>query len=578
VLKSIQLANFRGFRDHTVDFTPFCLLIGQNNAGKTTLIEALRLISTALKRAVTANYQMAPEYISQGLTGPVFRFATDTIGIEHKSIHYNYRSEEPAIIRARFNNNSIVAVAVGQDQSDFFCQLLLPGGKKLNSRSQYNARRFPPIHVMPPVGSLLDRETFRDRAYMRKHIDGYLSHRHIRNQMAEMPAEYERFKAQLEATWDHVLQVGPVEYGLGEKADEYGVTIRDGPFVSEMGLVGSGLQAWIQTLWFLSRVSFDSTIVLDEPDIYLHADLQRKLIQILAGGGSSQTVIATHSLEMISSVSAGEIISVTKREPRSKALTSNAQAQALADKLGTTQNLQLSKLAQAGRVLFVEGKDHSFLDQLAFKRGNLFYDRFGKIPHFPIGGMANWPRAAMTANVFHETSDGRIKSILLIDRDYKPQPVLDQVCEDAEKAHLEVVIWSRKEIENYFLCAPTTTEFLRSRTDKGVDRALVEDLMTQVLEELRAELTELVADSYQAADRKLALTTAMSRARDYIAQREAAGFSTIDLISGKAAISRLSAVSKDRFGISFAPMSLCRQMAKQAVPAEINRLLEKLVP
>jgi hypothetical protein len=552
------------------------LLIGQNNAGKTTLIEALRLLATALRRASTAAFQMAPAWLENTVSGPVYRFSAEAIGIEHRSIHYNYNSDEPAIIRARFVNNSIVAVAIGPEETDFFAQLLLPGGKKLNSRGQFNDRRFPAVNVMPPVGSLLDRETRRDPTYMRKHIDGYLSHRHVRNQMDSMPDEYEAFRDRLEATWDH-LQIGDVEFGLGEKRDEFGITVRDGPFVSEMGLVGSGLQAWIQTLWYLTRISPRSTIVLDEPDIYLHADLQRKLLKLLASGPFSQTIIATHSLEMISAVAANEIISVTKRDPRSRPLTSTSQAQALADKLGTSHNLQLSKLAKTGRVLFVEGKDHAFLDQFAFKQGNTAYDKFARVPHFAVGGMSNWPRAGMAAQAFHETSEGRVRSTLLLDRDYKSKEFLEQILSEAAKQHLEVKFWGRKEIENYVICASTIAAFISTRSEQEISEETIASLIEAVVVELGKDIVVLIADSYQAADRKLSLKTAMGLAQVYFDERTKAGATLIDLVPGKQVLSSLSAKCKEELGVSFSPITLCRQMELQLVHPEITDFLTQLV-
>jgi hypothetical protein len=551
-------------------------LIGQNNAGKTTLIEALRLLGAALRRGRTAGFQMAPTWLEPYVSGPVFRFSVETIGIEHRSIHYNYNSDEPALLRARFSNNSIVVISVGSEETEFFAQLQLPGGKKINSRNHVTDRRFPPVNVMPPVGSLLDRETRRDAAYMRKNIEGYLSHRHIRNQMAALPDEFEAFRQKLEATWEH-LQIGDVEFGLGEKRDEFGVTVRDGPFVSEMGLVGSGLQAWIQTLWFLARVSPQSTLVLDEPDIYLHADLQRKLVRLLASGDYSQTVIATHSLEMISAVPASEIISVTKRDARSRPLTSNAQAQAVADKLGTSYNLQLSKLAKTGRVLFVEGKDYAFLDQFAFKNGNAAYDRFTQIPHFAVGGMSNWPRAAMAAEAFHQTSDGRVKSLLVLDRDYKPDDQLERVRVEAAKQHLDIHFWDRKEIENYLICSSTIQALLRARSEKEIEPSAVADLIGEAVTSLGADIVELVADSYHAADRGLALKTAMTLARNYVASRKDKGATYIDLVSGKQVLSALSAKCKEQFGVSFSPMTVCRQMSAEDVHHEVTALMAKLI-
>lgn len=356
MIKSITLRNFRGFRDHTVDLTSFCLLIGQNNAGKTTLVEALRIASAALTKAPSAIFQMAPESIGPDITGPVYRFSLDTLDIENRGLHYNYQSGDPAIIKVRYSNNYQIVIAVGERLEDAYCQLLIAGGRKVNSRTNAKKEGFYPIFVMPPVGPLLPEETQRDKKYLSKHINGYLSYRHIRNQMADMPSEFSRFKELLTESWSTSLQVGEIEYGAGERQNHYALTIRDGPFVSEMALVGSGLQAWIQTTWFLARVGSGAIIILDEPDVYLHADLQKKLIKLLAAESYRQTIVATHSLEMIADVSPSEIILVSKRAPRSRALSSSEQAQSVVEAIGTNLNMQLSKVAAAGKILFVEGK------------------------------------------------------------------------------------------------------------------------------------------------------------------------------------------------------------------------------
>lgn len=439
MIKSITLKNFRGFKDHTIDFTSFCLMIGQNNAGKTTLIEALRIASTALQKSVSASFAMAPDFLSPEISGPMFKFSVETIDIEHRGLHYNYDSSEPAVIKLRYKNHCGVNIAIGESVAEMYCQLLLPAGKKVMTKSQANSSKFRRIYVMPPIGALLPEETERDKKYLYKHINGYLSYRHIRNQMADMPVEFERFKNLLTETWVPKLQVGKIEYGLGEKQNHYGLTIRDGPFVSEMSLVGSGLQAWIQTLWFLSRIEKDAVVVLDEPDVYLHADLQKKLIKILAAEGYKQTIVATHSLEMIADVSPNEIVNVTKRQGRSRPLSSSAQAQSVVDSLGTNLNIQLSKVAQAGTIVFVEGKDHAFLDQVAFKFGHSFYDQFSKLPHFSVGGMNNWRRAATTAHAFHETSSGKVCSVMFVDRDYRDEETLAGLQSEAAKSNLQIV-------------------------------------------------------------------------------------------------------------------------------------------
>ena len=565
MLKSLRLQNFRGFVDHTVEFTPFTLLIGQNNTGKTTIIEALRIIAAAQARVATANFGMAPEEYLTHFTGPVFRFSLKTLDFDEGNIHHNYRVEYPAVITARFTNNCSIHAFLGLDRADRFCQFQAPGGKKVNSRAGGANAKFHKIFVMPPIGSLLISETERDRRYLRENINGYLSYRHIRNQMHEMPEEFGVFRDRLERTWDH-LHVEALLPAQGEMRNEYHLQLRDGRYPAEVGRVGSGLQAWIQTLWFLSRVSESAIIVLDEPDVYLHADLQKKLVRVLTTSDFRQTIVATHSIEMISDVSPDEIVEVRKQDPRSKPISTTAEAQAILDQLGTSHHLQLSKLGRTGRVLFLEGKDHQLLGIIASKLGSSVSKCFEEIPRFAIGGASNWKKAAMTAQVLSDTSGGAVKSTLLIDRDYFDDKYLDDLVGQASKSALRVKYWNRKEIENYFLDAETIRDHVERNSSKKVDRYELQERFESVVADLIKKLPAQIAQNLQLADKKLAIPTALDRAEKFIGERRSNGATDIDLISGKQAFSALSGFCQDRYGVSFSASTICRHMSVSSVP------------
>ena len=82
-----------------------------------------------------------------------------------------------------------------------------------------------------------------------------------------------------EQTWKG-LHIKEIVYNYTE--DEHiRMYISDTSFLAELGLMGSGLQMWLQIMWFLSRTKGCDTIILDEPDVYMHPDLQRKLIRII---------------------------------------------------------------------------------------------------------------------------------------------------------------------------------------------------------------------------------------------------------------------------------------------------------
>lgn len=47
-LESIQISNFKGIKDLTCEFEDFTLLAGLNNSGKTTVLQVVYLLTTAL--------------------------------------------------------------------------------------------------------------------------------------------------------------------------------------------------------------------------------------------------------------------------------------------------------------------------------------------------------------------------------------------------------------------------------------------------------------------------------------------------------------------------------------------------
>lgn len=49
MLEKLRLTNFRCFEDHTIEFGRFNVIVGKNNSGKSTVIDALKLISNVFR-------------------------------------------------------------------------------------------------------------------------------------------------------------------------------------------------------------------------------------------------------------------------------------------------------------------------------------------------------------------------------------------------------------------------------------------------------------------------------------------------------------------------------------------------
>ena len=60
MLKKLIIKNFRCYVNSTISFQENSILVGRNNAGKSTLIESLKIISTVARRYKTLRFAAPP--------------------------------------------------------------------------------------------------------------------------------------------------------------------------------------------------------------------------------------------------------------------------------------------------------------------------------------------------------------------------------------------------------------------------------------------------------------------------------------------------------------------------------------
>src|SRR5438105_5668808 len=146
--------------------------------------------------------------------------------------------------------------------------------------------------------------------YVRRNESSPLFSKHFRNQLWVYGNRFRTFKAIVEETWPGV-QVHELSSPKYMPGDPLSLNVRNEDFVAEVASMGHGLQMWLQTMWFLARSASFPTVILDEPDVYMHADLQRKLIRLLQTR-HPQVIVATHSVEIMSEVEPESILVVDR--------------------------------------------------------------------------------------------------------------------------------------------------------------------------------------------------------------------------------------------------------------------------
>ena len=202
----------------------------------------------------------------------------------------------------------------------------------ISTAARFLELELPWINILPQIGPLLTEEyRLTDERVVAK-MKSRLSTRQFRNQLMRMDTLFAEFKSLAEKTW-HGLSIEPITEAVTKDGTLLSLPVRGGDFVAEVGLMGHGRQMWIQTIWFLSRTPADSTVVLDEPDVYMHPDLQRKLFR-LTRGHFRQCIVATHSVEIMAEADPSNILIIDKKERRSLYANNEPGVQILIDQIG----------------------------------------------------------------------------------------------------------------------------------------------------------------------------------------------------------------------------------------------------
>ncbi len=576
MLVLLEIENFRCFEKHTIPFKPYTIIVGKNNAGKSTVVEALRLISIVVSRHRTLVFKSAPLWTEFGKRTRGISPSTKNLGINVQTIFHRY-GEPPAKITATFESKQKITVYIGPD-GGIFSLIQDAAGRYMTNREQVLALNLPEVGTLPQVSALAKEESVLRTDYVRSSMSSHLSSWHFRNQLKIFKDLFPDFKQLAESTWPH-LRIHELSTD-GEFSEEgvLSLLVQDADFVAEIGWMGHGLQVWLQMVWYLTRTKNFQSIILDEPDVYLHADIQRKLARLLRGR-NRQVIIATHSIEIISEVDAGEILVIDKVKSCSSFTTSLPAVQQVIDNIGGVQNIQLTRLWSSKRCLLVEGKDVKFLNKLHSKLYPESDEPLSMIPNMSIGGWGGWNYAVGSSMFLSNAGGDVIVTYCILDSDYYPQEVIDQRMEEAQRHGIDLHIWSKKEIENHLLHPETIKRLICKRIQGGDKEPSNQEICGKLqvfTDELRIETFDKIAGEYLNRNRGHGVARANDVARDKINAAWATEEGSLSIVSGKKLIAKMSTWAQNTYQTSISPESLASEMRADEIHIEMKDVLSKI--
>ena len=460
---SIEFIRFKAFKRFSLTLRHFNILVGPNNAGKSTILAGFRILAAAIRRAASRN----PTVI-RGPEGPTHGYEIDlrSISVAEENLFYNYDTSQPASIRFKLSNGNELLLYFPEQGS---CYLIAHSkGKSSHSpttfRKQFDCR----IGFVPILGPVEHIELLYEKEAARLALFNYRAARNFRNIWHHFPEKFGEFRSALMRTWPG-MDIEPPSIDTSHGKPRLHMFCPEERVPREIFWAGFGFQVWCQMLTHIIQGADSALFLIDEPDIYLHSELQRQLIGLLRDMGPD-ILIATHSTEIVTDAETDEIVLINKDRASGRRIKRPEQLEEVFSVLGSNLNPVLTQLAKTRRVVFVEGQDFQLISKFAYKLGGGKVGSRSDFAVVPIEGF-NPERIRNLKNGMETTLGSKVRAAAVLDKDYRSEKERAWIEREAQAFCDLVVIHHCKEIENFLLVPEAIDRAAQRRLSDHLQRS-----------------------------------------------------------------------------------------------------------
>ncbi len=467
MIHRLTIRNFKSIHAQTYSFSDFDLLVGRNNSGKSTILQALAIWQFCVnefhrakrggstgKQVVLPNFTALPvpefNLLWRERTEREYPLKNGTkkqeyILIEIEVAWHNKQQAECAFgVKLRYNSPQSVYAIPSQGWGTF--------------RQLEQEQSIPVIAYVPPFSGLEPIEEWRDDGPLRKQVGKAQPGSVLRNLLLRVctPASLDLQAGTASnqvppPDWKEITSVVRRWFSveLTEPKYERGVDTqiiceyRENKRSYDIIAGGSGFHQTLTLLAFLYGYH-PTTILLDEPDAHLHVNLQREILDYFKQKSSErgvQFLIATHAEEFVKGVDPTQLVSLMSQKPTRVDSTSGILT-AMAD----VSNAEIAELMASPVMLYVEGESDERILR-AWAKACHFEDVFVNVCFRAMGGGDKQMMKGEADRHFKGVTQvvPHAKRLMLFDLDadakaFHPLPDNPSLYE-----------WKRTNIENYLL-------------------------------------------------------------------------------------------------------------------------------
>lgn len=451
MLTRLTVRNFKLFAEASIELGTRVVLVGPNNSGKTSALQALALWNTGVRRWVEKRGAGNVPKERSGVTlnrRDLIALPVPAANLLWRDLHLRegYKEDGKQKTRNVLIEIDVEGVSQGQvwrccldfdyaNEESFYCRARMGvDGRRLEVPAVAAEVR---LAYLPPMSGLAANETRIDEGAMDVRIGEGRTAEVLRN-----------------LCWQ-VLQKSPQSWQrIVERMRElFGVTLDEPQYIKERGEItmsfrtaagvkldlsasGRGQQ---QTLLLLAHMAANpgAVLLLDEPDAHLEVLRQRQIYQVLteiAAETGSQIIAASHSEVMLNEAADRDLVVAFVGKPHRVDDRGSQVAKSLKE-IGFELFVQAE---ETGWILFLEGStDLAILRALAEKIG---HPARAALERPLVQYIGNQPGAARSRFYGLREAKPDLQGIALYDR-------LETVLTD--DPNLVQLTWKQREIENY---------------------------------------------------------------------------------------------------------------------------------
>ncbi len=574
-ITSVRFTNFKAFANFSVSLQHMNMLVGPNNAGKSTIIGAFRVLSAALARARTKKAERLPGQQKSGWT-----VAEEAIPISLENVHTNYAEVDSSVV-FHLSNGRELTLLFPREGGCF----LIPddSGKRIVGISDFR-REFPiSIGFVPVLGPVEHEEELVQEATVRRGLATHRASRHFRSYWHHNPEDFPAFREQVQSTWPGLDIQTPELAGPGDR--RLVMFCAEERIARELYWAGSGFQVWCQILTYLVRSRDATLIVIDEPEIYLHPNLQRQLATILREAGPD-ILLATHSTDIVADSDPQDLLIVDKGRRSARRMNNPAAISIALEALGSVHNAAITHLTRTRRVLFVEGNDLQLLDRFGRRlnvRGLSSNQQFASLP---LGGFPSNERVKAVCLGIEKSLGLTCLFSAVFDSDYRCEEEIEQIHEELRALGVVTYIHNRKEIENYLLI-PTCLDravnsVISDRTNRGGQPIVFTESSSVILSSITEAMKFDTFSQYQS--NRLAVlrhtgrdsSSILSETTSRLEERWTNLDTRLRIVPGKRVFRQFASYIADNYGITVTSRHVIDSMTRQDIPEDLRRIIHGL--